>query len=126
MATTETVNLDSPDDIALADRMNNGRKAVIAELGKRIIGKLSWQHRRRFIHDPAVAAAMVADIKAAEPDHVALTGDLINIALAGEFTLAADWLKLGQLEATARSEAPTVISGATIRLAAPDLSKEYN
>ena len=39
MAITETVNLDSPDDIALADRMNNGRKAIIAELGKRIIGQ---------------------------------------------------------------------------------------
>ena len=39
MATTETVNLDSPDDIALADRMNHGRKAIIAELGKRIIGQ---------------------------------------------------------------------------------------
>jgi 3',5'-cyclic AMP phosphodiesterase CpdA len=62
-------------------------------LGKRVLGKLSWQHRRRFIHDPAVAAAMVADIRAAAPDHVALTGDLINIALAGEFILAAEWLK---------------------------------
>ena len=39
VANTETINLDSPDDIALADKMNNGRKAVIAELGKRIIGQ---------------------------------------------------------------------------------------
>jgi MoxR-like ATPase len=34
-----TVDLDSPDDIALADKMNAGRKAIIAELGKRIIGQ---------------------------------------------------------------------------------------
>src|SRR5213595_923108 len=33
------VDLDSPDDIALADKMNNGRKAVLAELHKRIIGQ---------------------------------------------------------------------------------------
>jgi MoxR-like ATPase len=35
----DTINMDSADDIALADRMNAGRKAVIAELGKRIIGQ---------------------------------------------------------------------------------------
>ena len=39
MANAENINLDSPDDIALADRMNHGRKAVITELGKRIIGQ---------------------------------------------------------------------------------------
>jgi MoxR-like ATPase len=33
------VDLDSADDIALADRMNAGRKQVIAELQKRIIGQ---------------------------------------------------------------------------------------
>jgi len=35
----ETVNLESADDVALADRMNAGRKAIIRELGKRIIGQ---------------------------------------------------------------------------------------
>jgi MoxR-like ATPase len=34
-----TVDLDSPDDIALADKMNNGRKQILAELHKRIIGQ---------------------------------------------------------------------------------------
>src|SRR5436309_14444640 len=37
--TPNMVDLDSPDDIALADQMNNGRKAVLAELHKRIIGQ---------------------------------------------------------------------------------------
>src|SRR5262249_33550432 len=32
-------NLESPDDIALADKMNNGRKQILAELHKRIIGQ---------------------------------------------------------------------------------------
>jgi MoxR-like ATPase len=36
---SDTINLDSADDIALADKMNNGRKAVITEIGKRIIGQ---------------------------------------------------------------------------------------
>jgi MoxR-like ATPase len=33
------VDLNSPDDIALADRMNEGRRQIIAELNKRIIGQ---------------------------------------------------------------------------------------
>ena len=35
----DTVDFDSADDIALADKMNAGRKQVIAELQKRIIGQ---------------------------------------------------------------------------------------
>ncbi|MEQ1868764.1 MAG: MoxR family ATPase [Vicinamibacterales bacterium] len=35
----DTLDLNSPDDIALADRMNAGRKAILAELHKRIIGQ---------------------------------------------------------------------------------------
>jgi MoxR-like ATPase len=39
VADAPTTSLDSPDDIALADKMNNGRKAILAELHKRIIGQ---------------------------------------------------------------------------------------
>src|SRR5436305_1135646 len=35
----DTVNLDSADDIALADKMNHGRQQIIDELKKRIIGQ---------------------------------------------------------------------------------------
>ncbi|HEX4348373.1 MAG TPA: MoxR family ATPase [Vicinamibacterales bacterium] len=35
----DITNLESADDIALADKMNNGRKAILDELGKRIIGQ---------------------------------------------------------------------------------------
>src|SRR4051812_7945768 len=35
----DTFNLESADDIALADKMNHGRKRVIEELHKRIIGQ---------------------------------------------------------------------------------------
>src|SRR5712671_4372658 len=34
-----TVDLESTDDVALADKMNAGRKAILAELQKRIIGQ---------------------------------------------------------------------------------------
>src|SRR5947207_8344876 len=36
---TRTVAFESTDDIALADKMNNGRKQIIAELQKRIVGQ---------------------------------------------------------------------------------------
>jgi MoxR-like ATPase len=35
----DTVQFDSPDDIALADKMNNGRKQIITELQKTIVGQ---------------------------------------------------------------------------------------
>src|SRR4051812_25383344 len=35
----DIANLESADDIALADKMNGGRKAILEELGKRIIGQ---------------------------------------------------------------------------------------
>ena len=35
----EPTDLESPDDIALADRMKNGRKQILAELHKKIIGQ---------------------------------------------------------------------------------------
>src|SRR3954447_9889079 len=35
----DTIEMDSADDIALADKMNTGRKAIIAELQKKIVGQ---------------------------------------------------------------------------------------
>ena len=37
--TTKTIDLESPDDVALADRMNAGRTRIIEELRKLIIGQ---------------------------------------------------------------------------------------
>ncbi len=44
--------------------------------------------------------ALVADMRAQNPDHVAMTGDICNIGLPGEFPLAARWL--GSLGAPTR------------------------
>jgi MoxR-like ATPase len=35
----QVVDLSSPDDIALADKMNAGRKQIVAELKKIIVGQ---------------------------------------------------------------------------------------
>jgi MoxR-like ATPase len=37
--TTQAIDLDSPDDVALADRMNTGKTKIISELRKLIIGQ---------------------------------------------------------------------------------------
>jgi 3',5'-cyclic AMP phosphodiesterase CpdA len=62
-------------------------------IGKRVTGYFNWQRKRRFIHNPAVLAAITADIKRQAPDHVAVTGDIANIAIAAEFPRGRDWLE---------------------------------
>ncbi len=60
--------------------------------GKRITGYINWQRKRRFVHDPAMLAKVVADLKSQAPDHIAVTGDIANIALPDEFTRGRHWL----------------------------------
>jgi 3',5'-cyclic AMP phosphodiesterase CpdA len=62
-------------------------------VSKRVIGYVNWQrNRRRFLHD-SVIDAIVGDMKANAPDHVAVTGDLVNLALDQEIELARLWLE---------------------------------
>ncbi|MBW2267760.1 MAG: metallophosphoesterase [Deltaproteobacteria bacterium] len=64
--------------------------------GKRFFGWLSWRSKRRFVYRPEVLEALARDLAAARPDHVAVTGDLTNVATAEEFSEARGWLeKLG-------------------------------
>jgi 3',5'-cyclic AMP phosphodiesterase CpdA len=65
----------------------------ISELvGKRIVGFLNWHRQRRALHRSDVLAALLLDVKASAPDHIAVTGDLVNIGLEAEFPLARSWL----------------------------------
>jgi 3',5'-cyclic AMP phosphodiesterase CpdA len=61
-------------------------------IGKRITGYINWRRKRRFIHDPAVLAALTADLKAQNPDHIAVTGDIANIGLAEEYAHGREFL----------------------------------
>jgi 3',5'-cyclic AMP phosphodiesterase CpdA len=66
-------------------------------LSKRGLGYLNWLRKRRLIHRPEVLAVLVADLKARAPDHIAVTGDLINLSLSNEFAAARAWLdRLGK------------------------------
>ncbi len=62
-------------------------------MNKRLLGYLSWQHRRKGIHRADMLDRLTADLKSKQPDHVVVTGDLVNISLPGEFETAADWLR---------------------------------
>src|SRR5258707_3683460 len=61
-------------------------------IGKRVTGYINWQRKRRFVHKPEVLAKNAADVKAQAPDHIAVTGDIANIALPAEFPHGRDWL----------------------------------
>jgi len=61
-------------------------------IGKRVTGYLNWQLRRRFIHDRQVLDALVDDLNKHETDHIAVTGDIVNIAAKAEFAPGAAWL----------------------------------
>jgi len=66
----------------------------IAELAsKRLTGYLSWLRKRRAVHRSDVLAAITGNLARERPDHIAVTGDLVNIALPAEFEHAWRWLE---------------------------------
>ncbi|WP_066924969.1 metallophosphoesterase, partial [Methylobacterium sp. CCH5-D2] len=62
-------------------------------LGKRATGYANWRRGRSRSHDMAVLSALVADLRAQRPDHVACTGDLCNIGLPSEWETARTFLE---------------------------------
>ena len=60
--------------------------------GKRVLGYLSWWHKRRHVHQRGTLDAVTADALADAPNHIALTGDLTHIGLPHEHAEARDWL----------------------------------
>jgi 3',5'-cyclic AMP phosphodiesterase CpdA len=61
--------------------------------GKRALGYLNWTRNRHKYHRREVLDALVADLQAQRPDHIAVTGDLVNLALDAEFAPAQAWLE---------------------------------
>ena len=61
--------------------------------GKRALGYLNWRRNRHKTQRREVLDALVADLQAQRPDHVAVTGDIVNMALEAEFAPARSWLQ---------------------------------
>jgi NAD(P)-dependent dehydrogenase (short-subunit alcohol dehydrogenase family) len=65
----------------------------LAELaGKRGLGFINWHRGRKNIHRVAALDALTADLKTLAADHVAVTGDLVNLSLPNEYRRARAWL----------------------------------
>jgi 3',5'-cyclic AMP phosphodiesterase CpdA len=60
--------------------------------GKRGLGFINWHRGRKNIHQVEALDAVTADLKTFAVDHVAVTGDLVNLSLPGEYQLARRWL----------------------------------
>jgi len=75
--------------------------------GKRAIGLLNLAVNRRRHHKLELLAALGEDLRAQAVDHLALTGDLSNISLDGEWRAALDWIQ----RHGGAPEAVTVIPG---------------
>src|SRR5258708_25198974 len=61
-------------------------------MNKRGLGLINWYRKRHRHHSVDVLDTIVHDMRAQSPDHIAVTGDLVNISLDTEFARAATWL----------------------------------
>jgi 3',5'-cyclic AMP phosphodiesterase CpdA len=60
--------------------------------GKRGLGFINWQRGRKYIHRRETLDAITRDLKAIAADHIAVTGDLVNLSLPVEYAAARRWL----------------------------------
>ncbi len=60
---------------------------------KRLLGYLNWRRGRHAVHRAEPLEAIVHDVRHHHPDHIAVTGDLVNVALPSEFERARHWLE---------------------------------
>jgi len=74
--------------------------------GKRALGYLNWTRNRHKYHRREVLDALTADLQAQAPDQIAVTGDLVNLALGAEFAPSRAWL-----ESVGSADRVTVIPG---------------
>lgn len=69
------------------------RPRAIELASKRVLGYVNWRRNRvRSLAGP-VLGGLVEDMLAQSPDHITVTGDLVNIGLTSEIVTAAKWLE---------------------------------
>ena len=92
-------------------------------MGKRALGYLNWTRNRHRYHRREVLDVLMSDLQAQVPDHIAVTGDLVNLALEAEFAPARAWL-----DSVGSPERVTVVPGnhdAYVRATANRLTDEW-
>jgi 3',5'-cyclic AMP phosphodiesterase CpdA len=73
---------------------------------KRLLGYANWLRNRRDAYQREVLDRIVADLMMQAPDHIAVTGDLVNIGLPQEHINALAWV-----ESLGAAHAVSVIPG---------------
>ena len=61
--------------------------------GKRITGYVNWKRNRKHALDGKYLENLLADMAGKKPDHIVVSGDIINLALPQEFENAARFLE---------------------------------
>jgi 3',5'-cyclic AMP phosphodiesterase CpdA len=61
--------------------------------GKRALGYLSWQRKRRHQYRPERLAALTSAVAEESPDVILIGGDLVHIGLPEEIAAATPWLE---------------------------------
>lgn len=62
-------------------------------VSKRITGYINWHRHRKIALDNGIIDRLSDDLLASKPDHIALSGDLVNLGLDKEIEMAAIWLQ---------------------------------
>ncbi|MBV8962399.1 MAG: metallophosphoesterase [Hyphomicrobiales bacterium] len=62
-------------------------------MNKRLTGYANWRLGRADAQDMGILSALIADVEAQRPDHIAVTGDFANIGLASEFVTTRRFLE---------------------------------
>jgi 3',5'-cyclic AMP phosphodiesterase CpdA len=70
------------------------RLTLLELASKRITGFVNWHRNRRKHLFPNALIQVLDHMRASAPDHLAITGDLVNLASRTEIVSARDWLEM--------------------------------
>jgi 3',5'-cyclic AMP phosphodiesterase CpdA len=76
----------------LSDLHLSSPPRLIELAGKRGLGFINWHRGRKYMHRSEVLDAITRDLKTCATDHIAVTGDLVNLSVKAEYALARAWL----------------------------------
>jgi|SRR5579862_78401 len=74
--------------------------------GKRGLGLINWHRKRKYVHRPEILDLTIRDVKSSAADHIAVTGDLVNLSLPDEYNRAR-----GRLETLGPPHDVTLVPG---------------
>ncbi len=86
---SETITLAHVSDVHLSTMPRFALRHLNVKRG---LGYINWRRQRKHTHHRAALDFVIADMQARSPDHIAVTGDLINLGLPIEYDAATAWL----------------------------------